>query len=270
MNNINLNKLYKTKNIINYNNITKNIEHWNVFEDNIDISFFNNNSHYFILGPMNNENLRYLWKFNINYSNSQFILNSTENSKNSDPCINIIIKNKIGKINYINQCGDYRGRDLVDWMLKIMKKLGCEKCILIDLAEKKCEERNYTNYVSLSLIHKLWKGQTYYEYFGFTPYNKNNNNYRTNKLLELNNYIDDLYKLKWNDFNINNEKWKLFKDEYSYIYSSPFLAYKEFTFNNCHIFYDILYLLEEHNETSFKILQKIKNIISKSVWMKTF
>ena len=266
----NINKLYKTTNIINFNEYTKNIEHWNPFEQNIDISFFNNKLYYFILGPINNENLRYLWKFRINYNSNQLILNSIENSKNSDPCINIIIENKIGKINYINQCGDYRGRDLIDWMLKIMENLGCSKSILIDVAEKKCIDRNYTNYVPLSLIHKLWKGQTYYEYFGFIPYNKNDNHYKINKLLELNNNMNELYQLKWTDFNIDDEKWKLFQNKYCYIYDSPFLAYKEFTFNNCNIFYDILYLLEENNQKCSIILQKIKNIISKSVWMKTF
>lgn len=270
MNNVNINKLLKTKNIINYNEITKTIEHWNPYEQDKDLDFIKSKSNYFILGPINNENIRYLWNFKIYHNNDDFILNSIENTKNSDPCINIIIKNKIGKINYINQCGDYRGRDLIGWMLKIMENIGCNKSILIDFAEKKCNNRNYKNYVPLSLIHKLWKGQTYYEYFGFIPYNKSNNLYKNDKLLEFNNNIEELYTLKWNDFNINSDKWKLFINEYSYIYNSPFLAFREFTFNNCDIFYDILFLLEESNEKSSIILQKINNIISKSVWMKTF
>jgi hypothetical protein len=48
-NHIDLNDL-KNINIINYNNNTKHIEHWNPYLENIDISFFGNKSFYFILG----------------------------------------------------------------------------------------------------------------------------------------------------------------------------------------------------------------------------
>ncbi len=266
MNNINL--IYKNFNILNYNEITRDIEHWNPYEVYYDITFFSIKKCYFILGPINNKNMRYLWKFNMRYNNGELKLYSIENAPNSTPCINITIKEKIGKIDYINQCGDYTGKDLIQWMLEIMKKLGCEKCILNDQAEKKCNKRNKQNYVSLSLIHKLWRGETYYENFGFFPYNIANSSYENNKILELNNLLCDLKKLTWNQFNIDDEKWNIFKNKYGIIYNSPFLAFKEFTNDNCNIFYDILYFLERYDQPSSEKLNDMKRIISKSIWMK--
>ena len=98
--NTNLNTLFKNFNIINYNEITRNIEHWNPYEQYIDISFFDNKTQYFILGPVNSEKLRYLWKFKMRYVNDEFILYSTENSNNSNSCIKLTIKEKVGKIDY--------------------------------------------------------------------------------------------------------------------------------------------------------------------------
>ena len=68
------------------------------------------------------------------------------------------------------------------------------KCILNDQAEKKCNssKRFFKNYVSLSLIHKFKKNKTYYEEFDFIPYNKNNNQYKNNKKLELNELVKKL------------------------------------------------------------------------------
>jgi hypothetical protein len=184
----------------------------------------------------------------------------------------------------------YNGRDLISWMLEIMQKLYCDKCILTDFAEKKCNRQNNPNYVSLSLIHKLWKGKTYYEYFGFFPFdilnntdiNRNanegfslfseayaeENTFQTSKLLLLNQYIHNLHLLKWNDFNIDNDKWNYFKNKYSIIYNSPFLVFKEFSPDDCSIFYDILFYLEKYDQPSSEILSNIKKIISKSIWMK--
>lgn len=250
-------------NIINYNEFTKSIKHWNPYEDNYDPTLIENNQLY-ILGPINHEGVRYLWNFLIkNMSNNSIKINSIENTKNSDPCIDIHIKNNVGKIDYINKCGNYRGKDLIKWMLEIMKKMGCEKCILVDMAQLKCKNSN--NNVSLSLIHKLWKGHTYYEDFGFVPYHKNNNSYKNNLLVTINNKIKQLQTIKWDVYsnynNINDPNWNEFKHKYSNIYPSPFLAFKEFNTENCGIFYDILYLLDDE-------LIEIKNLISKSVWMK--
>ena len=277
INNIsNLNKLYNNFNIINYNEITRNIEHWNPYEEFIDISFFKGKNRYFILGPENSDNLKYLWKFNIKYNSNENELKlysgkekkNSNNSLFSNPCINISIKNNTGKIDYINKCGKYNGRELINWMLEIMQKLNCNKCLLIDFAEKKCNKQSNPNYVPLSLIHKLWKGKTYYEYFGFIPYNINNNTFQTSKLLELNENMKKLKSLKWNDFNIDNEKWNSFKNKYNIIYDSPFLSFKEFTEEDCSIFYDILFYLDKFDQPSSEILNDIKKIISKSIWMK--
>lgn len=267
----NMNKLYDNFNIINYNEYTRDIEHWNPYEQIIDISFLQNKYRYFILGPENDNNLKYLWKFNIRYNGTELKLYSGKDKKNSNfsnPCINITIKNNTGKIDYINKCGKYNGKDLINWMLEIMQKLNCNKCILTDLAEKKCNKQNNPNYVSLSLIHKLWKGKTYYEYFGFLPYNIQNNTFQTSKLLQLNDNILKLKSLKWTDFNINNDKWNKFKNKYNIIYNSPFLAFKEFSPEDCSIFYDILFYLEKYDQPSSEILNDIKKIISKSIWMK--
>lgn len=249
-------------NIINYNEFSKSMKYWNPYEEIYNSELIENNELY-ILGPINNEKMNYLWNFSIKItSNNIMKINSIQNSNTEDPCIDIEIKNKVGKINYINKCGDYRGKDLINWMLEIMKKLDCEKCILQDMAELKCNKRNKKNYVPLSLIHKLWKGKTYYEDFGFMPYNKNNNSYSNNILLQINNNIRSLYNIDWNYFDINNNKWNDFKEKYSSIYPSPFSAFKEFSPNDCGIFYDILYFLDND------ILSETKRLISKSVWMK--
>jgi hypothetical protein len=166
-------------------------------------------------------------------------------------------------------------------MLEIMKKLGCEKCILQDMAELKCTRRNRNNYdtsgnlnssqvfaldVPLSLIHKLWKGTTYYEDFGFMPYNKNNNLHTNNLLLQINKKIKNLQNIKWDFFNNYNEdkKWNELKKKYSHVYPSPFTTFREFTPENCDLFYDILYLLDMDVDE----LSEIKRLISKSIWMK--
>jgi hypothetical protein len=113
INNIkNMNKLYDNFNIINYNECTRDIEHWNPFEQFLDISFFKNRHRYFILGPENENKLKYLWKFNIRFNSTELKLYSgkdkknSKNSKFSNPCINITIKNNTGKIDYINKCGN--------------------------------------------------------------------------------------------------------------------------------------------------------------------
>lgn len=256
-------------NIINYNEFSRNIKHWNPYEEEYNHSFVENNELY-ILGPINNENMRYLWNFSIKITSNNIIkISSIQNTKTEDPCIDIEIKNKVGKINYINKCGDYKGKDLINWMIEIMKKMGCEKCILQDMSEIKCNHRNRDNYVPLSLIHKLWKGTTYYEDFGFVPYHRNNSSYTNNILLKINTEIKSLQNSKWNSYHINDKKYNEFKNKYNLIYPSPFAAFKEFSPDNCGIFYDILDLLEND---AFLLendkLYEIKQLISKSVWMK--
>jgi hypothetical protein len=265
-------------NILNYNEYTRNIEFWDPFTQKIDSLFFVNKKNYYILGPRissldgvyETRELKYLWKFKININGDEIIFNSLQNSKNSDPCINIQIdmKDKQGKIKYINQCNQYNGKYIMLWVLQIMRRLGCRTCILEDNAEKKCSLRNFDGYVPISLIHKLWKDKTYYEYFDFRPYNKNNNEYKNNKMDEMDNYIDTLRKMDWSSFNINHRKWTEFKNNYSNIYPSPFSAFLEFDFSICGLFYDVLNLLDNPSQPSYELLSNIKNIISKSTWVK--
>lgn len=267
-------------NVLNFNEITSKIEYWDPFTKMIDPSFFIDKEYYYILGPrINNSDvvyecreLKYLWKFRIIYNNGEIIFNSLQNSKNSDPCISmqINIVDKIGKIKYINQCKQYNGKHIIFWILQIIKKLNCRSCILEDQAEKKCSQRNLNGYVPLSLIHKLWKDKTYYEYFDFYPYNKNNKEYKNDKIREINILINTLRNMKWNLFNINHNKWLKFKKYYENIYPSPFLAFFEFDPSECDLFYDVLNLLDMPQHPSYKILFEIKNIISKSIWMKRF
>jgi len=121
--------------IILLDKYTENIEYWNPLEEYKEIEFFKNIKNYYILSPKNNET--YIWKFNINFrSSNEIILSTSQISKNRDSCIDIIIKEDIGKINYINQCHNYRGKDLIRWTIEIIKHLGCNKCILNDQSEK--------------------------------------------------------------------------------------------------------------------------------------
>jgi hypothetical protein len=46
------------------------------------------------------------------------------------------------------------------------------------------------------------------------------------------------------------------------------MAFEQFTPDDCSIFYDVLFLLDNPSQDGFEILQNIKNIITKSVWMK--
>ena len=268
-------------NVLNYNEFTRNIEQWDPFLQKIDLSFFLDKNEYYILGPrINNSDgvyesreLKYLWKFKIICRENEVILNSLQYSKNSDPCINIFINtaDKIGKIKYINQCNHYNGKYIIIWVLQIMKRFGCKICILEDQAEKKCSKRNFTGYVPISLIHKLWKDKTYYEYFDFTPYNKNNNEYKNDKndkMKELDDEIEKLRNMDWSMFNIEQKRWSEFMNQYRSIYPSPFSAFLEFDPTNCGIFYDVLNLLDVPTQPSFQILSNIKNIISKSIWVK--
>ena len=267
-------------NVLNFNEYTKNKEYWDPFTQKIEPSFFIDKKYYYILGPRISildgvyeaRELKYLWKFKIVYNDNEIIFNSLQNSKNSDPCINIQInfKDRVGKINYINQCNQYSGKYIMIWVLQIMKRLNCKSCILEDLAEKKCSQRNFDGYVPISLIHKLWKDKTYYEYFDFTPYNRNNNEYKNNKMIELDNYFDILREMNWNLFDINHRKWNEYKNNYENIYPSPFSAFFEFDFSNCKLFYDVLNLLDNPSQPSYEILSNIKNIISKSIWIKRF
>jgi hypothetical protein len=255
--------------IILIDQYTKNIPHWNPFEEYKDINFFKDIKTYYILAPKNNDNETYIWNFKITYRNeNEIMLNTIKNSINSDPCIDIFIKNGIGKINYINKCNNHKGKDLIKWTIEIIKHLGCNKCILNDQAEKKCSRRQFKNYVSLSLIHKLKKNKTYYEEFDFIPYNKNNSVYKTNKKLELNELIKKLQCIKWTEYNIDDEKWKHFYKMFGNYYPSPILAFKQFTEDNCGIFYDILFFLSRPEQPSYELLFKINSIISKSIWMK--
>ena len=118
------------------------------------------------------------------------------------------------------------------WVLQIMKRLDCKTCILEDQSEKKCSRRNFDGYVPISLIHKLWKDKTYYEYFDFSPYHKNNNEYKNNKMRKLDDYFDILRKMNWDLFNITHTKWDEFKNNYENIYLSPFSAYKSIIIHN--------------------------------------
>lgn len=95
--------------------------------------------------------------------------------------------------------------------------------------------------MSLSLIHKLRKGITYYEEFDFIAYDKNNNKYEKSKIIELDKYIKELENIEWSKYSIQNEKWTIFYNLYSKYYPSPILAFKQFNEDNCGIFYDILY-----------------------------
>jgi len=270
--------LFIIMSVLNFNEFTSKTEYWDPFTKRIEPSFFIDKNYYYILGPRinnsegvyENRELKYLWKFRIIYNNNELIFNSLQNSKNLDSCINFQIKDKIGKIKYINQCNQYSGKLIMIWILQIMKRLGCSSCTLEDQAEKKCSQRNFDGYVPISLIHKLWRDKTYYEYFDFSPYNKNNIEYKNDKMLEIDNYVETLRNMHWNSFDINHKKWTEFKNKYREIYPSPFLAFYEFDFSNCGLFYDVLNLLDNPSQHSYEILSKIKSIISKSNWIKRF
>ena len=55
---------------------------------------------------------------------------------------------------------------------------------------------------------------------------------------------------------------------FHHYYPSPILAFKQFTEDNCDIFYDILYFLNKPEQPSYELLFQINSIISKSIWMK--
>ncbi len=235
-------KSHNQLNTINYNEYTKMIKHWNPYVDKFNKTMVKNNQLY-ILGPENDEELQYLWNFSIKYiSEDHLIIYSME-----VPSIHIEIQQNMGKINYKNEYENYRDIDLVKWMLEIMKNMGCEQCILQDIHD-----------IPLCLIYKLWKGTNVYEDLEFLPYDQNHN------LQMFDENVYHLQKMTWNSFQINEPKWIKFKEKYSFIYPSPFLAFKEFSPNNNQIFYDILSMIDNEE------FLEVKNSISKCIWIYSF
>jgi hypothetical protein len=93
---------------------TKNIEYWNPFDEYKDINFFIGKSNYYILAPLNNDNEKNLWNFRIKCDNNNKIVLSTSSfSIDNDPCIDIVIENNVGKINYVNNCHNNRGKSII-------------------------------------------------------------------------------------------------------------------------------------------------------------
>ena len=90
-------------NILNFNEYTKNKEYWDPFTQKMKPSFFKDKKTYYILGPINNEDIKYFWNFHIRLNNNELILSIIEQNKNLNQCITITIKDNVGRINYLNE-----------------------------------------------------------------------------------------------------------------------------------------------------------------------
>jgi len=258
------------------NTETQNLKHWNPFLEKINLSEISNylieNNQIFILGSEKNEK-KFLWLFKIIISNNQIIFNSLKTTEDKTPILDLIIKNEIGYINYINSSDEYSGSELMEWVIKIFTSLNLKSCRLTDYAHKNCVNRNTHSYISLSLISKLKKGHlTYYEKFGFKPFRKENNRLINNgRSKTINNFYKSLLTITWNNFEgINNKHIIKLKEVYGDVYQNiPFLIFEEFNEKNCKIFYDFLsVIMTNPTYPGNQELLAIQNFISKSIWEK--
>ena len=78
--------------------------------------------------------------------------------------------------------------------------------------------------------------------------------------MELDKNVNELEKIEWSKYYIENEKWKSFYNRYGRYYPSPILALKQFNEENCVKFNDILNLLNESEQPSYELLNKINLI----------
>ena len=89
---------YSNLDMIAYTKLTSNkIEYWNPFEDRKDIQFFENKKTYYILGPINNNDIKYFWNFNVKLNNNELLLSTSSQTNDLDSCITLSIKENIGK-----------------------------------------------------------------------------------------------------------------------------------------------------------------------------
>ena len=263
----------KFLNSYNYNIETKEIPHWDPWkiQNNSNILVEICPNHYYILGPKIGEK-RYIWLFKIVSSNNELYIISLK-MNNDYPCIDILLKrdSNTGYIKSINKSDDYNGNNLMNWILQIFITFNVKSCILIDQAYKNCINRSMTSYISLSLISLLKGNRTYYEKYGFKPYNSVNNklvnNGRTSKLKNLHN---ELLKITWEDFkDIQSIYINRIRDKYGVVYKNfPYFIFQEFNENDCKIFYDFISDVILNKYPGHNQLREIQTLISKSIWEK--
>jgi len=266
---MNISKKYLSS--YNLNIETKEIPHWDPWNtlNNSNILYEIYSNHYFILGPKIGEK-KYIWLFKIISSNNEIYIISLQTNENN-PCIDIVIKQvtNTGYIKSINKSDEYNGNYLMNWILQIFGAFNIKSCILIDQAYKNCINRNMTTYISLSLISILRGNRTYYEKYGFKPYNSVNNklvnNGRTSKLKNLHN---ELLKITWEEFkDIQSIYVNRIRDKYGLVYRKfPYLIFQEFNETDCKIFYDWISDIILNKYPGHILLQEIQTLISKSIW----
>lgn len=265
--------LKKYKNSYNYNIETREIPHWDPWK------IINNTNklveicpnHYFILGP-DKEKKRYIWLFKIVSSGDNLHITSLKTNEDNS-CVDIDIRknDNSGYIKSINKSDEYTGNNIMNWILQIFKAFNMKTCILIDQAQKNCINRNMTTYISLSLISLLKGNKTYYEKYGFKPYNRINNTLVNNgRTSRLNNLYNELLKVTWDDFDkIESIYVNRLREKYSIVYQKyPFLIFQEFNESECKIFYDFLSDVIINKYPGHNQIRDIQTLISKSIWEK--
>ncbi len=239
--------------LLHYNEYTQSIKHWNPYIQEYDPILFND-SEVYILCNMDSDNSEYLLLFSIERPRQDIIT-----IKSIHPYIAIYIeinsKEEYGKTNYMRASEDYERVKVLKWICMIMKKMGCKECVMNDNG---IMYNNNNTHIPISFMDKLWRVHTYYEEFGFIPYDDNKNNLSSIIYPK----IRRLQEKKWDEYKISDPKYNEFRQKYSYIYPSPYSAFHEFSPDKCNLFYDILYLLECEE------LSEIKRLISRSVWVK--
>jgi len=303
--------LFNKKIVLSYENIFNLLKNFFINEIRNSDRYFRN--YLYISGPKENGNIYIiLFEIIIDLSNNYFNLSSMTKGKNRKT-LDVKTNNKNMKteeekkytcyLNSIEKTDFYSGKSIINMAKAIIYSLGFINIELEDQAFFICNRRNtffnrrnqmtpYHEY-PLSIIQILKYKKTYYQKFGFEPYDRNLQPLKDDleRILK-----DELFKkISWQDYidyfskinhtiqqiesgknNIisknlggyqNFSKWKTFiktiESKFNFLYenysytSSPFYSFTEMDDENCDKFIDFLELFEITHITYMKNNHKI-------------
>lgn len=240
---------------------TQHIPVWDPYDNHSDIQEVVP-QYVYILGPKKKGDTRDAWLFRLVLSQQPFTLTSLHTDKEGFPCIQLQMDREEANIQFINQCDPYSGIEQMEWTIQIVRRIGIPQIILQDSAYKECNRADMP--IPLSLIRLLWRGQTYYEIFGFRSNRKNS----TDRLHTLGEIVS---AIPWDNFNDEVRESSYYRDLYA-LYGKhskgPFDAFSYFSPQECQPFYNFLTLYQTRPDVPRKEeYQELMKILTKSTWV---
>jgi hypothetical protein len=219
----------------------------------------------YILGPKKKGDVRDAWLFRFITSQQPFSLVSLHTDKEGFPCIQLQINREKATIQYINQCDPYSGIEQMEWVIQIVRRIGIPSIVLQDSAYKECNRADMP--IPLSLVRLLWRGQTYYEIFGFRSKNSN----QKNSVERLHTISEKLGRIGWEDFEKQIQETPYYEEFYE-LYGNhskgPFDAFSFFMPDQCQPFYNFLSLYQTRDNVPLKSeYQELIRILTKNSWV---